>query len=280
MERRIFLSGALASASLAACPALARPAPLAFAHPAAGEEAAPLSFGTRIDRAMLARLREEYGLAEVVAGAEDDLARVRRMSAWVRSRWEHNGSNEPSRSDPLTILAEAATGQRFRCVEYAEVLAAALSAVGVPTRVLGLQRADVETAESGAGHVADEAWLADRQAWAYVDGQWDVIPFRDERPLDAVAMQAALAAGDPAFRVEGFSGRAAPFFGRWIEPYLHYFVIHPREWSTGAPAGARDVMLAPLGAPAPRVFQRRFAQSDYVLTRSPAAFYAPPPAIG
>ncbi len=226
--------------------------------------------------AYLARLRAEYRLDTVVAGAGSDLERVRRMSRWARRQWEHNGSNEPARPDPLSILAEARTGRRFRCVEYAEVLAAALSAVGVPARVLGLQRADIETASSGAGHVVAEAYLADRGRWVLVDGQWDVIPFRGAEPLNAVELQRALAERAPDLRVESLSGTGTRRYSRWIAPYLFYFVATPRAWTTGAAAGSVRVMLVPLGAKAPRVFQRRFPQGHYVATHSAAAFYAPP----
>lgn len=280
MNRRsvLILAGA---AGLAAAgrsdPVEARNAPLVFSGEGS-PGAPPPCAADAVDRAMLSELRTRYGLEDVVTGATNDLDRVRRISAWTRSRWRHNGSNEPTRNDPLTILEEAAQGRRFRCVEYSEVLAAALSSLGVPARVLGLQRRDIETAWSGAGHVAAEAWLADQERWVLVDGQWDVIPLTAGRPLNAVELQAAMASRDPALTFESFSGTSPRRFAGWIAPYLYYFVAHPRRWTTGAPADRRDLMLAPAGAPFPKVFQRRFAQSDYVETRSPAVFYAPPPA--
>jgi hypothetical protein len=232
-----------------------------------------------VDRAAyLARLRADYGLDGVVAGAASDLERVRRLSRWARQQWEHNGSNEPARPDPLSILAEARAGRRFRCVEYAEVLAAALSAVGVPARVLGLQRADVETARSGAGHVVTEAYLRDQRRWVLVDGQWDVIPFRGGEPLNAVGLQRALAERDPALRVESLSGTGTRRYARWVAPYLYYFVATPRPWATGVPDGPEGIMLVPLGARAPSVFQRRFAQPRFRATHSEPTFYAAPPA--
>lgn len=231
-----------------------------------------------IDWAMLARLRADYRLDAVLAGATDDLDRVRRMCAWTRSRWRHNGSNEPSSGDPLTILAEAGAGRRFRCVEYAEVLAAALSACGVPARVLGLQRADVEAARSGAGHVAAEAWLADQGRWVYVDGQWDVIAQVGGRPVNAVELRDAIAASSPTLAAIGFSGKPRGGFVRWIGPYLHFFVVHNRRWTTGAPTDRKELMLVPAGAAAPKVFQRRFRQTFEATTDSPATFYAAPAA--
>lgn len=226
--------------------------------------------------AYFAQLRREYPLDSVVAGATTDLERVRRMSRWVRTRWEHNGSNEATRSDPLAILAEARTGKRFRCVEYAEVLAGALSAVGVPARVLGLQRADVETATRDAGHVVAEAWLADRRRWVLVDGQWDVIPFLGDEPINALELARALDASTPGLRVTSLSGTSSPLYVRWVRPYLFHFVVSPRPWTTGSAPGARPWMLLPIGAPPPTVFQRTWPQPDYVPTHRPAVVYAPP----
>lgn len=256
----------------AAGPNAAPPASATVARPAS---AVPVPTATRAE--YLARLRATHGLDAVVAGATSDLERVRRLSHWVRRQWEHNGNTEPTRPDPLAILAEARTGKRFRCVEYAHVLAAALSAVGVPARVVGLQRADVETATSGAGHVVAEAWLRDRGRWVLVDGQWDAIPFLGDEPLDAVALQAALAARDPALRVESAAGTSTRRWGRWIAPYLYFFVTGPEPWTTGTAPDAPRLLLAPLDATPPQRFQRRWPQPAYVLTRAPAAFHAPPP---
>lgn len=226
----------------------------------------------------LARLRHDYHLDSVVAGAGSDLERVRRLSRWARRQWEHNGENQPARADPLAILAEARSGKRFRCVEYAEVLAAALSAIGVPARVLGLQRADVETARSGAGHVVAEAYLADRDRWVLVDGQWDVIPFRGAEPLNAVELQRALAERVTDLQVESLSGTSTGRYARWVAPYLFYFVARPRAWTTGGPGGPASLMLVPLGATAPRRFQQQWSQPPYVATNSTMVFYARPPA--
>lgn len=270
--------GACASSRVAALQFDLPAANSAHGSPAASPElrtAVPALAGPAPD-AYLARLRDEYGLDTLVAGATSDLERVRRMSRWVRRQWEHNGTNEPTHSDPLAILAEARTGKRFRCVEYAAVLAAALSAVGVPARVLGLQRSDVETATSGAGHVVAEAYLRDRGRWVLVDGQWDVIAFRGAEPLNAVQLQRAIAERASDLRVESLSGTGTARYARWIAPYLFFFVAESRAWTTGARRGHSARMLIPVGASAPRVFQRHWPQPRYEATSSVAVFYAPP----
>jgi transglutaminase-like putative cysteine protease len=225
--------------------------------------------------AYLERMREEFALDSVVATAADDYGRVRAMSKWVRSRWEHNGSNEPQKRDPISILHEAAEGKRFRCVEYAIVLAAALNAVDVPARVVSLKTADAETRKSGAGHVVAEAWLAERGKWIMVDGQFDVIPVLDGVPLNAVELQQAIARGERGLHVDSYSGGNAKRYVRWVAPYLYYFGtrIDGRYGTRTAP---EELVLLPIGAKEITVFQRRFPLTDKIFTHSTAAFYTQP----
>ncbi|CAA9580427.1 MAG: hypothetical protein AVDCRST_MAG86-2717 [uncultured Truepera sp.] len=88
------------------------------------------------DAPELHELRERYGLEALVKDSENDLEKVRRLCAWVHLRWQHDGLNEPSSPDPLTILEEAAQGKSFRCVEYGIVVAACTAGLGLPSRVL------------------------------------------------------------------------------------------------------------------------------------------------
>ena len=227
------------------------------------------------DEPYLAGLRAEYALDKVVAGKKDDYEKVRAVSRWVRSRWEHNGSNEPQKPDPISILQEAAQGKRFRCVEYSVVLSAALNAIGIPARVLALKTEDVETRESGAGHVVTEAYLADAKKWVMVDGQWDVIPTLKGRPLSAVELQQALARGARGLNVETFSGAQAQNYFQWVAPYLFYFDTKFDSRFEGAQP-TYSLMLVPVGAKEPKVFQRKWGIGRMVYTHSLTAFYAKP----
>jgi hypothetical protein len=223
----------------------------------------------------LAQFRRMYPLDSVVQSAQSDRDKVRLLSRWVRSKWEHNGANLPKHPDPMSILAQAKAVQRFRCVEYAEVLAAALSAVGVPARVLGLQTEDSETRKSGAGQVVAEAYLGELGKWAMVDGQWDVIPMLGDMPLNAVELQDAIARRAPGLRVESLSGTTTGRYVRWIAEYLYYFDTSPRPWTTGVAAGQPMLMLVPSGAAVPRAFQNSPLPA-YRVTRSVNLFYSHP----
>ncbi|HEX5502428.1 MAG TPA: transglutaminase-like domain-containing protein [Thermomicrobiales bacterium] len=246
---------------------------------AGGADEAPAFAWSVPEEPYLAGLRAEYRLDRVVAGAESDFDAVRAVKAWTRARWEHDGDNEPRRSDPLAILREAEQGKRFRCVEYAIVLGGALTALGIPARVVGLKMADCATRERGAGHVVAEAFLRDRQRWVVVDGQWDAIPTLDGQPLNAVEFQRALALATPGLGVAGFSRDQAEDYFAWIAPYLFYFdVALDNRFGDDRPGYGRDarLMLVPVGAAAPRVFQRRWPLDDFVYTNSLRAFYPCP----
>ncbi len=105
------------------------------------------------NNAFLKRLRSEYNLDEEIKGAKNDTEKALKVMNWVHNQWKHNGNNQPTKGDALTILQEAKEGKMFRCVEYGIVTASALNAIGLKSRVLALKTKDVETTQSGAGHV-------------------------------------------------------------------------------------------------------------------------------
>jgi len=226
------------------------------------------------DAAYLANLRMAYQLDKVIAGQQTDLGRVQAVSAWVRRQWKHGQAASPQ-NDPVAILQAAAQGKHLRCVEYGTVLAGALTALSIPTRQLGLYTADVETRRRGAGHSLAEAWLADQHKWVLVDGQFDVVPLLNGRPLNAVELQRALAEKAPGLTVAGTSGMTARKYARFIRPYLYHFsasfTAHP------APkAGAVELILLPVGSKNPVVFQRTLPLTGHSYTNSLTSFYAPP----
>ncbi len=226
----------------------------------------------------MVKLRTKYGLDEVVRGAGDEYEKLRLLLAWAQKRWKHNGSNTPSKYDPLTILEEASEGKEFRCVEYAIVVASCARALGMPSRTLGLKRPDVETAESGAGHVVAEVWLRQFDKWVFMDGQWGAMAERDGVPLNAVEFQDAIARKQPGLKVRLVSGGSQEDYLEWILPYLYYLdfnpgnLFYPSASQQQAPR-VPTIMLVPKGAAKPRVFQRNSPIRNCTYTSNPAAFY-------
>ncbi len=228
----------------------------------------------------MVQLRRQYDLDGVVRNAADGYERLRRVLAWVQKRWQHSGNNEPSKPDPLTILKEAAEGKRFRCVEYAIVVAGCIRSLGLPARVVGLRRPDVEIAESGAGHVVAEVWLESFHKWVFVDGQWGAVVEKDGVPLNGMEFQDALARQAAGLKIRFVSGGDEEEYLQWILPYLYYlsfnfdqrFYGKDREEQRYMPRRGQ-MMLVPKGAKRPTVFQRNTPIGNCTYTSNPAAFY-------
>ena len=99
-----------------------------------------MNYETETENEFLKTLREKYQLNEVIKGAKNDTEKALKMMHWVHNQWKHNGMNEPSKKDALTILKEAAEGKQFRCVEYGIVTTSALNAVGLKYQIRGRPR--------------------------------------------------------------------------------------------------------------------------------------------
>ncbi len=237
-----------------------KPGPLAFdVAPAADPPRTPLP---QVDSHPLRTIRTEYTLDAVVAGAADDLDRVRRICGWVHGRTRHDGWGIDAPPDALGLLRAAEKGAQWRCVEFGIAVTGCLQAVGIPARTVGGRARDVETLLVGAGHVFAEAWLADRGRWVFVDAQMDIVAVdSDGTPMNSAEFRDSLA-------------RAAPPI-----PYpvglalcMHYFNIPARS-----PDGKDiDVMLAPVGSPMPTRFQRMPCDPPGLFTHRLADAYAPP----
>jgi hypothetical protein len=160
-------------------------------------------------------LRERYHLREVIAGKKTELERQMALLTWVHGRWSHDGWNDPSHDDALTILAEAEAGKHFRCVQYSVTLAQALQAVGYPARKVGLKR-DNSSFGVGKGHVVTEAWNNDLGKWILLDGQNGATWQDGGRFLDAAEVRERFLGGR-ADRLR-MVNHGSPWFKEWNEP--------------------------------------------------------------
>ena len=254
-------------------------------EPATGETIYPFVYADTVGHTYLRALRDGYGLEEVIAGASSDRERALLLTHWARERWRGHGRTVPSAGDALTILEEAESGRKFRCVEFATVASAAMAAVGMPSRRVGLKKKTVETTLGGGGHMVAEVWLADEQQWALVDGEFDLMPVLDGRALNAVAFKRAL----QEEQTVGFVSAAGPVkpskqkrYLEFIERYLYYINARFDERKLAPPyqpitfTGKTQLMLVPKDAKEPTVFQRKRRMDQFVFTRSVEDFYAPP----
>lgn len=243
--------------------------------------ALPFWYEKNKDNKYLDEFRATYHLDDLVKGLTSDSAKALRVLNWVHNQWQHNGMNQPKKRDALSILAEVKEGKNFRCVEYGIVTTAALNALGLPARVLALKTKDVETTESGAGHVLLEVFLKDMNKWVLMDGQWDVMPVLNGVPLNAVEFQQAIANHYDALQIRSLSGESKEAYVKWVYPYLYYFDVkfdnrEGYEVNRKTNSGKTSMMLVPVGAKNPTVFQKIAPITYVIYTNSVADFYSSP----
>jgi len=218
-------------------------------------------------------MRREFSIDAVLSGVKDDYERLRQLTHWVSTRWQHSPNQMASKADPLTILREAQKGGRFICREYAILLAGVATAYGMPARVLNLLPRDVETRSEA--HSVAEVWLEHFQKWVLADGQYGIIAELDGIPLNGIELQAAFAADRPVVCSGGVSvcGEWKPFIVR----NAYYFKTADDQRSFKR-SMKRQLVLVPKGAPKPTKFaggnEEVFAGAIY--TSNPVTFYAPP----
>lgn len=226
-------------------------------------------------------LRSKYPLDSLIRDTKTDTEKVLKLMHWVHTRWKHNGNNEPLKADAISILDEAKKGADFRCVEYGIVTAACLNAMGLKARTLSLKTKEVETTQYGAGHVLTEVYLNDLKKWILLDTQWDIMPVLNDIPLSAVEFQKAIVENYDKIEIKTTADATKRNYVEWIYPYLFYFnfPLDNREGTTfkrNKIRGKKAMMLVPLGAKNPTVFQIT-KKLDYCLyTHSLKDFYAAP----
>lgn len=233
----------------------------------------------------LRKLQVNYGLDTLTQNANNQFGKVLLVLNWTHQQWKHSGSNEPKKSDALSILEEAKAGKNFRCVEYGIVSAAALNSIGLPARVIGLKTRDVEKIKYGAGHVAAEVYIPELKKWVLLDGQFNAIPMLNDVPLNSVELKQAVLANKPELKIVSIKGVANDSekarYLSFVSKYLFYFDVNfdNRIGETDSKLKVNDktkLMLVPLKAKIPTVFQRKYPINYCEYTNSITDFYKEP----
>jgi len=193
-----------------------------------------------------------------------EIEKIKKIANYVHTLFAHDGNRQAENPDPLWIIEQARQGNKFRCVEYASVTTALMGAYGIRARSIGLRTVDVETRESGAGHVVNEVWVSSLQKWTMIDVQENILFNSEDKFLSCVELLNILQE-NKSLKILScdnteISAQQFNTYKEWIQPYLYYFVIRnnisfPLENLTGIPS--EQIMLVPIGAPEPKIFQRK-----------------------
>ncbi len=206
-----------------------------------------------------------------------DIEKAKVIIAYVHNLFDHDGDNEPSKLDPLTILTEAKRGSSFRCVEYSLLAVGLLWAHDIAARKIGLKTADVETSEYGAGHVVTEFWSRNLGKWIMSDVQWGIIPKSQDGYMSALELKQTIEEGRELM-LESVNGtnlthEQASKYVEWVKDYL-YFLDTPIEptFQNMDLKSQKIAMLVPKSVKPPVKFQNTF-EMNAVYTNNPADFY-------
>lgn len=226
-------------------------------------------------------LRSRFPIDSLIRNAKTDTEKATKILSWVHNQWKHDGNNQPKKRDAISILEEVKEGKRFRCVEYGIVAASCLNSVGLNARVLSLKIKNVETAKYGAGHVLLEVYLNDLKKWVLLDGQWDAMPVLNGTPLNAVEFQNAINNNYNELEIRSSSGLSKRKFIDWIYPYLYYFSVafdnrEGIDLDLHLVNGKKVLMLVPIGAKNPTIFQITGKTDNCIYTNSLLDFYSAP----
>jgi len=233
----------------------------------------------------LRELKNEYNIELLVNGEKSDIDKIKSILDWTSKQWEHNGSNNPTKQDALTILKEAQEGKRFRCVEYGIVATAALNSVGIPARTLGLKTRDVEKVMRGAGHVVSEVYSKELDKWIFIDPQFNIIPTLNGYPLNGVEFQKEIFNKNAELKLINKQGELtkedSDNYIKWVGKYLFYFdVLFDQKTLNSSKIktinGMTKITLVPVGYKEPRIFQRRYKIDYSYYTNSLNDFYRKP----
>jgi hypothetical protein len=151
--------------------------------------------------------------------------RVRALTSWLSTSWEHTGSALASQYAPWdapTILAWGSAraghaGQRpiAMCVHYAVSFVSACQAAGIAARC-----APITGAINGFdGHFVAEVWFDEYGKWVAVDPNVDAVFWRDNTPLSLPEIQGIQGDLGPCVEWGPGSGfqRRNPRLAAWLE---------------------------------------------------------------
>ena len=132
------------------------------------------------------------GLNAVVASALSDADRIEALLAWAHALWTPLPGRHANSSNPQTIVSRALNGERFSRSDINTVLAHAMMAVDIPTRLVTLKTRDCTWRPLASHYVGIEYFDRDHFKWVWLDGSYGVRLLDEFQPLSALDIKNAL----------------------------------------------------------------------------------------
>ena len=162
---------------------------------------------------VLAALRRQEHLDDVVAGAGSDREAFRRLMAWTHEQWQLGTPNPYPPPDALIILRDIRAGFTGGfCAQYCFVLVQAIQSFAIPARMVTI-----------TGHEVVEAWLRDEGRWVILDPTYRLqVVDAGGRPLNALEIRRGVERGE-ALAVTA-EHRLPETEARYLERYRRFAV--------------------------------------------------------
>ncbi len=136
------------------------------------------------DSPFLARLREDQGLDEVIAGHSDEYEAQLALGRWAGTRFPHRMDVRPPDYpwfDPVLLLDASARGEAYWCEIAARLTVYAAASVGWPARIAVVSR----VGGSPYDHAVAELWSNQFRKWYVLDTDYNHVFEVEGRPLSA-----------------------------------------------------------------------------------------------
>jgi hypothetical protein len=193
--------------------------------------------------AFLSKFRQTYRLDDVVKGAVDEYDAMRRLAAWVGTRFDHGTDEVPGGNqvcDPSAVIAAGAAGSKYWCEIAARVMVHAANSLGWQARIITGSR-DGYTWE----HAVAELWSNQFDKWIAIDTDFNVLYEEAGVPLSAfeLSSRGERLRDENRLAVRRIAPSKPSLPPKDLMPYYAYVHVDLRtDWCTrslraGSPAG-------------------------------------------
>ncbi len=169
-----------------------------------------------------------YDLDSVITECHTDAERIDALVRWTQERWSPQPGRQAGTDNPLDILARAAQGERFCRSDYVTVLAHALQALDLPTRLLELHTRDSHWRPVGGYYKGLEVFLRDQHRWVWVDAQYDAVILNGGEFCSALEIKDALLDWNNRLELASAEGITdIDSYMAFLAPFLDILIAQP-----------------------------------------------------
>lgn len=174
-----------------------------------------------------ATLENLHHLERTTEGCITDSERIQKLTDWVHQLWLPQPGKFSKSSNPLSIIGRAQKGERFGWTDYNLVLAHALTAIGIPTRLITLRTRDCNYRPIGSHCHGLEYFDRDHLKWVWFDANPGIQIRQGFLPLNIFEIKEAILNQYLLTTDPDISDLSIEQYIAQISPFLDIFVYQP-----------------------------------------------------